>query len=122
MKTIELLTGIFIFTVVLTGSSMAQEIQKGDFLTQAIDSTVSPGIDFFKYATGTWMKNNPIPSTEKAWGIGNLVQEETYSRLKQFLKNRKKQNPQPLVTSKRSVIFILPGWTHQALKSRVFHH
>jgi putative endopeptidase len=92
MKTFELLTGIFIFAAVLANSGFAQEIQKGDFLIQAIDSTISPGIDFFKYATGTWMKNNPIPSTEKGWGIWNLVQEETYARLKIILEESEETN------------------------------
>jgi putative endopeptidase len=95
MKTIELLTGIFIFAGVFTNSGLAQKIQNGDFLTQAIDSTISPGVDFFKYATGTWMKNNPIPSSERAWGIGNLVQEETYSRLKGILEEAEKSKSKP---------------------------
>jgi putative endopeptidase len=56
-----------------------------DFLTKNIDKNIDPGKDFFKYATGTWMKNNPIPVSERAWGIGNLVQEETYARLKSIL-------------------------------------
>jgi putative endopeptidase len=89
MKTIELLKCIFIFAGVFTGSGLAQEIQKGDFLTQVIDSTITPGVDFFKYATGKWMKNNPIPSTEKSWGIWNLVQEETYARLRTILEESK---------------------------------
>ncbi|MDR3668512.1 MAG: M13 family metallopeptidase [Ignavibacteriaceae bacterium] len=59
--------------------------QEGDFLTKNIDKSINPGTDFFKYATGTWMKNNPIPVSERAWGIGNLVQEETYARLKSIL-------------------------------------
>src|ERR1035437_7440890 len=59
--------------------------QGDDFLTKNIDKNVKPGDDFFKYATGTWMKNNPIPESERAWGIGNLVQEETYARLKSIL-------------------------------------
>jgi putative endopeptidase len=94
MRTIELLTCAFIFAGVLANSGFAQEIQKGDFLTQAIDSTVSPGVDFFKYATGTWMRNNPIPSSEKAWGIANLVQEETYIRLKAILEESERTNSQ----------------------------
>ena len=63
----------------------AQEKTKGDFLTKAIDNSVKPGYDFYKYATGTWVKNNPIPPSESAWGVGNLVQEETYSRIKTIL-------------------------------------
>ncbi|MHB8338361.1 MAG: M13 family metallopeptidase, partial [Ignavibacteriaceae bacterium] len=77
------------FTIILTGAALSQENQKGDFLTQAMDTTVNPGVDFFKYATGTWMKNNPIPESERAWGIGNLVQEETYSRLRKILEQAK---------------------------------
>jgi putative endopeptidase len=61
--------------------------QKEDFLTKIVDTSIKPGDDFFMYATGIWMKNNPIPETERAWGIGNLVQEETYSRLKSILEN-----------------------------------
>ena len=85
MKTYQLLFGLFMFTFVLAGVSLPQESRQGDFLTQAMDTTVNPGVDFFKYATGTWMKNNPIPESERAWGIGNLVQEETYARLKKIL-------------------------------------
>jgi putative endopeptidase len=38
------------------------------------------------------MKNNPIPASERAWGIGNLVQEETYARLKKILEDAKNSN------------------------------
>jgi putative endopeptidase len=89
MKTYQLLFGVFMFAIILTGAGLSQENQKGDFLTQAMDTTVNPGVNFFKYATGTWMKNNPIPESERAWGIGNLVQEETYSRLRKILEQAK---------------------------------
>jgi putative endopeptidase len=59
--------------------------QEGDFLTKNIDKSVDPGQDFFKYANGTWLKNNPIPESERAWGIWNLVQEETYTSIKSIL-------------------------------------
>ncbi|MDR3609372.1 MAG: M13 family metallopeptidase [Ignavibacteriaceae bacterium] len=80
MKNYKLITAalIVLFSVCIFA-------QTDDFLTKIIDKSVSPGQDFFKYATGTWMKNNPIPSSERAWGIANLVQEETYARLKSIL-------------------------------------
>jgi len=83
MKTFNQLYVTLILVLIITGINYPQE--KGDFLTKAIDKNVDPGVDFFKYATGTWMKNNPIPESERAWGIGNLVQEETYSRLRKIL-------------------------------------
>jgi len=60
------------------------EPTKADILASNIDSTVKPGEDFFMYANGGWIKKTPIPSSESGWGIGNLVQEEIYSRLKKI--------------------------------------
>jgi putative endopeptidase len=76
--------------------------QSEDFLTKNIDKGVNPGQDFFKYATGTWMKNNPIPESERAWGIGNLVQEETYARLKSILEEAA-SNKNPAGSSEQKV-------------------
>jgi putative endopeptidase len=33
-----------------------------------MDTTVSPGENFFLYANGTWMKNTKIPPSETGWG------------------------------------------------------
>ena len=76
--------------------------QEGDFLTRNIDKSVDPGQDFFKYATGTWMKNNPIPESERAWGIGNLVEEETYARIKSIIAEAASKNS-PKGTSEQKV-------------------
>lgn len=52
------------------------------FLNDYIDTTVRPGDDFFKFAMGKWLKNNPIPESESSWGIWSLVNEENYKRLR----------------------------------------
>ena len=54
-----------------------------DLLHAALDTTVAPGDDFFSYANGTWLKNNPIPASESNMGIGKKVQDEIYGRLRQ---------------------------------------
>lgn len=56
---------------------------KPDILYAALDTTVAPGDDFFTYANGTWIKNNPIPASESNMGIGKKVQDEVYARLRQ---------------------------------------
>lgn len=53
-----------------------------DILTAHFDTTVKPNEDFFHFANGGWIKKNPIPNDEASWGIGSLVQEELYNRLK----------------------------------------
>src|SRR6476661_4374441 len=55
-----------------------------DFLRANLDTTVDPGQDFFQYANGGWLKRNPIPNTESAWGIGNVVREQLYLNLRQI--------------------------------------
>jgi len=85
MKTIKLFFCFLTLLLLTSPNCFSQEKQKGDFLTNAMDTTVDPGVDFFKYATGKWMKENPIPASERRWGLANLINEETYSRLKNIL-------------------------------------
>jgi putative endopeptidase len=47
-----------------------------------MDTSVDPGVDFFEYANGAWLKAHPIPASEAGWGIGNEVDDELYARLR----------------------------------------
>ena len=57
---------------------------KPDVVAVNIDTTTNPSTDFFQFANGGWIKNNPIPGEQSSWGIGNLVIEENNKRLREI--------------------------------------
>jgi putative endopeptidase len=72
---------VFLFIALLAFVATACNTSKQrDILAENIDTTINPADDFFAYANGFWFKHNPIPGDETSWGIGQLVNEEIYSR------------------------------------------
>jgi putative endopeptidase len=61
---------------------LAALAQDKDVVGANMDTAVKPGEDFFKYANGGWISRNPIPGAYSQWGIGNLVQEDVWMKLK----------------------------------------
>jgi putative endopeptidase len=61
--------------------SSAPVVTADNYLSQFVDSTTSPRQDIFQFAVGKWLKDHPIPTSERSWGIGKVVQDETYRRL-----------------------------------------
>ncbi|MFZ1783744.1 MAG: M13 family metallopeptidase [Ferruginibacter sp.] len=84
----------FVFAILLVAASCnnSSTTTKPDVLVANIDSTVSPGADFFEYANGGWLKKNPIPGDQSAWGIGNLVIEENLKRLREIMEKATSAN------------------------------
>jgi putative endopeptidase len=75
---------LIILSAFLLSQLAAQQTSTADYthyLDQFVDTSVNPGDNFFRYAVGKWIKNNPIPSNENSWGIYSVIQDETYQRL-----------------------------------------
>ena len=52
-----------------------------------MDPSKKPGDNFYLYANGKWLANNPVPASKTRWGSFNMLAEESSKRLKDLLTN-----------------------------------
>lgn len=53
--------------IALQASAQSQQLSAG-FPLENLDQTVAPGNDFYQFACGGWMKNNPLPAAYSRYG------------------------------------------------------
>ncbi|MEO8117586.1 MAG: M13 family peptidase, partial [Bacteroidota bacterium] len=47
-----------------------------------MDLSVKPGDNFYLYANGNWLKNNPVPASKTRWGSFDVLRQSSLDKLK----------------------------------------
>ena len=68
-----------------SSAATADESKKGALDLANLDRSVSPCADFYQFANGGWMKNNPIPAAYPRWGSFTILQEHNQDVLHTIL-------------------------------------
>ncbi|AFD06445.1 M13 family metallopeptidase [Solitalea canadensis] len=91
MKRNYIVCSALIFTALTTGAQA--QTQERKFIDKAnMDTLTKPSDNFYEYANGGWLKNNPIPSTETRWGTFNQLIRNTNDVLKKLLEEAAAKN------------------------------
>ena len=88
ITTVLLLAGLAIGQQSNQSSETPQQIPNFD--PAALDKNANPCENFYQYACGGWMKNNPIPSDQPGWGRFNELAEHNRAVLHEILEEAAK--------------------------------
>lgn len=93
----------FALVTAVTTSCTKQEKVKPAFDVSYMNQTVKPGVDFFSYANGTWLKNTKMPDDKPRYGSFDILREENDHILKNIFEQAAAKTDAPKGSSWQKV-------------------
>ena len=75
----------FLYLALLTSLCALTGAAQTGFSVDALDRSVSPCANFYQFACGGWLKNNPIPADQSTWGRFSELHERNQRILRDIL-------------------------------------
>ena len=93
MRLLSSLASMLAYSFLLScnsGTPKSETAQTTFFDKSGMDSSSTPGNNFFQYANGSWMKNTPIPDDQSGTGSFFTLSENNIKKLKGILEESSK--------------------------------
>lgn len=103
MISISLKTCFAVLAIVAAGYSADAQLTQKFIDPVNMDLSVRPGDDFYQYASGTWIKNNPVPAKETRWGSFNVLRDFNINAVKGLVEDAAADKSVPAGSVKRRV-------------------
>ena len=71
------------------------------FSVDYMDRSVDPGTDFYHFAAGQWLKNNPVPADKSRWASFSELAERNWYLIHEILEAAALQHGRPATNSPR---------------------
>jgi putative endopeptidase len=96
------ISGLFLVSCGGGGQKEEAKSNPGIDLT-AMDTSVNPADDFYRYANGNWIKNTKIPSTESRWTSFDILEEDNKAKLRNIMDEAMKNTSAPAGSNLRKI-------------------
>src|ERR1051325_8241114 len=122
-QTMQIILRVLEFVVVgvVTLSAFAEPSAKVPrFSVDYMDKSVDPDTDFFHYADGNWIKNNPVPPDKSRWASFTELQERNWYLIHEILNSVCAEKAAPNSTEQKVRDFFLSAMDTNRLEKLRF--
>src|SRR5688572_15617937 len=98
-----LLAGVGTFGLSSVNLSASEPGKVPRFSVENMDRSVDPAADFYRFAAGNWIKNNPVPADKSRWSGFEELQERNWQLVHGLLETSAADKSAPTKSPQRQV-------------------